>query len=149
MVLVYLIIAFFSRSYATEAFVRSLKELLKLLPLLLFVYIIIFAINLYLKPETIKKHLGHDSGMKGWLYALLGSILISAPPYVAFPMLKELRQHGMRYSFIAVFMNNRHVQPAMLPVMAYYFGLPFTITISIYILIFAVINGKIIGKFLD
>jgi uncharacterized membrane protein YraQ (UPF0718 family) len=149
MTVAYTIVSIFNFPYVSKALTEAMGSFLKLLPLFAPVYIIIFIVNFYLNPEKIKKHLGYDSGLKGWLYAILGSIFITAPPYVAFPMLKELKKHGMKYSLIAVFMNNRHVQPALLPVMAYYFGLSFTIIISIYILIFAIINGKIIGKILD
>ena len=149
MVALYAVIALFNFSYISESSTNAISAFIKLIPLLVFVFLVIFIVNYFLNPETIKKHLGHDSGMKGWLYAILGSMLITAPPYVTFPMLKELKKHGMKYSLIAVFMNNRHVQPALLPVMAYYFGLSFTMIISVYILIFAVVNGIIIGRLLD
>lgn len=117
--------------------------------MLIFFFFIIFIINFFLKPETVKRHLGQSSGAKGWIYAYLGSIFVSSPPYVVFPMLKELKEHGMKYSLIAVFMNNRNVQPPFLPVMAHYFGWVFTIVISVYIMIFAIFNAIVLGKIMD
>lgn len=149
MATIYAIVAVFDYGYAALALTGTARSFLNLIPLFVLVYAVIFVINIFLSPEAVKKHLGADSGKKGWIYALLGSILVSGPPYVILPMLKDLKAHGMKYSLIAVFMNNRHVQPAMLPVMAYYFGVPFTVVISAYILIFALVNGWIVGKILD
>jgi len=149
MILVYAFISTFNSSYIKDALTGSLEDFVKLVPLFVFVYIIIFFINLYLKPESIQRHLSQEAGMKGWIYALLASIFLTVPPYIAFPMLSELKKHGMSHALIAVFMNNRHVQPALLAAMVYYFGLKFTVVISIYILIFAIITGIIIGKILD
>jgi len=149
MAAVYAVLGFFNYPYASKTLANALGNFVKLIPLLALVFLVIFVVNIFLHPEAIKKHLGRESGKRGWLYAVLGSILISAPPYVLFPMLGELKKNGMRHSLIAVFMNNRHVQLPLLPVMAYYFGLAFTMIIACYILIFAVINGKIIGMILD
>lgn len=146
MIAIYLIAGIIDASFVAIAFRGFLDGLIKLLPIMIFVYVIIFIVNLFLRPEKIKHHLGHDSGIKGWFYAVLGSIFIISPPYVMFPLLGQLKEHGMKYSLMAVFLGNRNVQPAFLPVMAYYFGLSFTVVISIYILIFSILSGIVIGK---
>ena len=149
MIAIYAVLFLANPSFTSNSFSVFIKEFIGLIPMLVFFFFVIFIINYFLNPEIIKRHLGSDSGLKGWLYALLGSILISSPPYVVFPMLKELKKHGMKYSLIALFMNNRNVQPAFLPVMVFYFGLSFTVVISIYILIFAVLNAVLLGKIMD
>jgi uncharacterized membrane protein YraQ (UPF0718 family) len=146
MVGIYIFVGLFNFSYIVPTFQNLLKNLVEIVPILLLAYIAVFIINLFISPEAIKKHLGSDSGLRGWLFASLGSIFISGPPYVVLPVLGELRGHGMKYSFIAVFMNNRNVQPAYLPVMIYYFGLTFTAIISVYIMIFAILSGIVLGK---
>src|SRR4030043_763881 len=132
-ILIYIIAAFINFAYAENAFVSALKTFVSIIPLLLLVFFLMFIANLYIRPEIIKKHLGHDSGLKGWMYAVLGAMVFPGPPYVMFPFLGEIKKHGMKYSLAAVFLNNRSIQPAFLPVMAHYFGLPFTIIISIYV----------------
>lgn len=145
-IILYLLIAIFNQDYFSLISFKLLKNIIEILPILLFVYFLLFLINLFIKPEKIKKHLGHDSGIKGWAYAVIGSIFIAGPPYVLFPILNELKKHGMKDSLIATFMNNRNVQLPFLPVMVYYFGLPFTVIMSVYILLFAILNGVIVGK---
>jgi hypothetical protein len=78
----------------------------------------------------------------------IGSIFISGPPYVLFPFLGELKKYGVKDSLLVAFLNNRNVQPTFLPIMIFYFGIPFTIIVSIYILLFSFINGYVAGKFL-
>jgi uncharacterized membrane protein YraQ (UPF0718 family) len=147
-ILIYVITVFVSPDYAENAFLSAFKTFINILPLLLLVFFIMFIANIYIKPETIKKHLGHDSGIKGWLYAVIGAMVFPGPPYVMFPFLGEIKKHGMKYSLAAVFLNNRSIQPAFLPVMAHYFGLPFTIIISIYVFIFSIPTALLIGKVL-
>jgi uncharacterized membrane protein YraQ (UPF0718 family) len=149
MIVVYLVGGLFNLEYIVSVSVNLWKNVVEIVPILAFVFFMLFIINLVINPEKIKRHLGHDSGFKGWIYASLGSIFISGPPYVLFPILAELKKHGMKDSLIATFMNNRNVQLPYLPVMIFYFGVPFTIIVSAYILIFAVINGMIIGEVMD
>ncbi|HBO16422.1 MAG: hypothetical protein UR69_C0003G0033 [Candidatus Moranbacteria bacterium GW2011_GWE2_35_2-] len=149
MAVVYLIAIFVDKSFVLSSFNKFVQTLIELLPILVLVFGVIFIVNIFLNPETIKKHLGHDSGLKGWFYASLGSVLIVSPPYVIFPLLGQLKKHGMKYSLMAVFLGNRNVQPAFLPVMVYYFGLPFTVVISVYILIFSVLSGIVMGRVME
>jgi len=125
------------------------KTLEKVLPIIGLVFFIMFFLNLFLNPEIIKKHLGKDSGWKGWIYAVIGSIAISGPPYVLMPMISDLRKHGMKTELAAVFLSNRSVQPVFLPVMAHYFGLTYAILVSFLIIIFSVWNGWVVGKYCE
>lgn len=138
----------FNSTFVKNAFVDFIGTLIKIMPILIFVFIIMVLMNLFVKPDTIKKHLGSNSGIKGWVYVIIGSIFIVGPPYILFPYLGELQKQGMRNSLIVAFMSNRTVSPVFIPVMIYYFGLLFTVVISIYIIIFSVINGVFVGKLL-
>lgn len=149
MVLVYAFVGVSSPQFLSFISKNLLQNLKEITPILCFVFFIIFLINLFVKPQLIKKHLGSESGIKGWLYVLVGSVFIIGPPYVIFPILKELKSHGMKNSLIATFMNNRNVQPAFLPVMAHYFGWSFTLVISFYSVIFTILTGLLVGKIVD
>jgi len=149
MVLIYGITAFFDASFAATALTSSFRALVNLFPLLIFVFAIVLVVNYFVRPELIKRYLGHDSGKKGILYALFASVIVSSPPYVVFPLLGEMNKQGMKHSLVAIFMNNRNVQPAFLPFMVYYFGPAYTIVVSAYILMFAVVNGVILGRIMD
>ncbi|MCD4693857.1 hypothetical protein K8R62_00675, partial [bacterium] len=72
-------------------------------------------------------------------------VLISGPPYVLFPLLGDLKKKGMSNSLIAVLLYNRNVKITFIPVMIYYFGLEFTVIISILIILFSVPNAWLVA----
>ncbi len=144
--ILYFLAWFFNEKFAQEVMIDYVATLKKVLPIIGIVFVVMFILNLFLKPHMIKKHLGQDSGIKGWFYAVIGSIVISGPPYVLMPMIGELRQQGMKTSLVAVFLSNRSVQPIFLPVMAHYFGWVYTILVSFFIILFSIVNGFVIGK---
>ena len=120
----------------------------KVLPILGLVFILLFILNIFLTPPRVRTFFGTGSGVRGWVLAIIGSILITGPPYVLYPMLGECKRHGMKDSLLAVILYNRNVKIPFLPPMVYYFGLPYTVVLSSYILLFSVLNGMIIGYFL-
>lgn len=130
---------------ALRGFVAMLQ---RIIPILGLVFVVLLTINL-LGPDRIKKRLGKESGWKGWLFAAVAGIFISGPPYMLYPMLGELRKQGVRDAFIGVILYNRNVKIPFVPVMIYYFGVPYTVILSLYILIFAFLNGKILEKLLS
>jgi hypothetical protein len=64
--------------------------------------------------------------------------------YAWFAMLQDMRSHGLKDGLIAVFMYARAVKLPLLPFMVDLFGLMFTIIMTLYILIAAVLQGKVI-----
>lgn len=145
---IYIIWLFVFPDFIINSFNDSLKNLIEIIPILIFLFFFIFIFNIFLKPETIKKHLWNDSGLKWWFYASIWSLFVMWPPYVILPMLWELKKHWMKNSLIAVFMNTRNIQIVFLPVIAYYFWIKFTIIIFVLSLIFAIINAFIVDKVL-
>lgn len=146
MLTVYIFLGLLNASFAFSALQNFFEAFVKVFPFLVFVFLIIFLVNLFLKPESINRHLGYEAGIRGWIYAIVGSILITSPPYVTFPLLGDLKKHGMRYKYITVFLNSRNVQVAFLPVMAHYFGLLFTAVVSFYVILYAILSALIIEK---
>lgn len=132
-------------------FLNSLHKFADILksvvPILLFVFVVLFVINYFINPKKIERHLGETSGIKGWVYTLVASAVISIPPYVLYPVLGDLKKHGMKNSLIAAFMYNRNVQIAFIPAMIYYFGWLYTCVFAFYIIVFSVISGIVVGKF--
>ncbi len=142
----YLLVGWLDPVLARAALAGFLGMFFKVLPILGLVFVALWLVNLLLNPERIRKHLGRDSGLKGWFYAVLGGILISGPPYMLYPMLGEFKKHGARNALIAVFLYNRNVKIPFLPVMAYYFGLRYTVIVSVLIILFSLLNGLLLGK---
>jgi len=59
-------------------------------------------------------------------------------------MMQDMRSHGLKDGLIATFMYARAVKLPLLPFMVDLFGLLFTIVMTLYILIAAVLQGKVI-----
>lgn len=131
----------------TVAFGSFVQALVQMLPVLVLVFFVMFVGYIFLKPEMIHKYLGEDSGKRGWFAACIASIFFSGPTYILFPYLKELKAQGMKNSLIAVFLNNRNVQPAFVPVMIYYFGIRFALVFSVLVLGYALLSGLLIKHF--
>lgn len=117
-----------------------------LVPIFLFIILITTLINYYLKPKSIIKHFGKDSGKKGIFYALAAGIISHGPMYAWYGLISELRTHGAKDELLIIFFYARAIKIPMIPLMLGIFGINFTIIISIYILIFAIIQGKLFSK---
>jgi uncharacterized membrane protein YraQ (UPF0718 family) len=145
--LIYALAAFINPSLFHSAILNFFKIIIGILPILAFVFLVLVVINLF-EPNKISKHLGEASGVKGFVYTLMASLVISMPPYVLYPVLDNLQKKGMKNSLIATFLYNRNVQVAFVPAMIYYFGLKFTVVFGFYIILFSILSGLITGKLL-
>ena len=120
---------------------KSTTILLKILPILTVVILFTALLNYLLRPDQIARHLGHESGVMGWLWALGAGIISHGPMYVWYPLLEDLRSHGMKDCLIVVFFASRTIKIPLLPIMVDYFGLTFTLVLSFYILVAALLQG--------
>ncbi len=147
-IFVYLGISIFNSTLTQNAIIETLRMFTRIIPMLVIVFIIMIVVNLYIDSGKIKKHLGEEAGLKGWFNATIAGILISGPPYVLYPLLKDLKKSGMKDSLLAVFLFNRNVKIPFIPVMIFYFGLGYTVLFSGFIIIFSILNGLLIERIL-
>jgi len=131
--------------------IKSLDTLWNLIkeiaPDLLLVFVFLFLANLFLSPEKINHLVGKKSGITGWLIAILGGILSMGPIYMWYPLLAEFKAKGTRNALIAAFLYNRSIKLPLAPMMIYFFGWAYFIILSIYMIIFSIINGWLVEKF--
>lgn len=146
---VYLIAAVIDLPTVRNAIINFLKMFTKILPILGVVFVVMTLVNLYFTKERTEKFLGQKSGVQGWIYMIITGAFIIGPPYVLYPLLGNLKKRGMKNSLLAAMLYNINVKIYFLPVMIYYFGLKFTIIISIYIIMFSIITGKFIEKIIN
>ena len=139
--LAYIIVGLINPTLSLNALRYFVGMLPKVLPVLALVFIILFFTNMLLSPSKINKHLGKNSGVRGWLYAIAGGIFISGPPYILYPILGELKKHGARNGLLATMLYNRNVKIYFLPAIIYYFNLRYAVILSIYIILFSILNG--------
>ena len=74
-------------------------------------------------------------------YAVAGGILSHGPSYVWYPLLQELRSHGTRDGLVVTFLYVRAIKLPWLPVMVDYFGWSFTLLLSLFLILFGLLQG--------
>ena len=123
------------------------RLILRIFPVLILVFGIMFLTNFFFKAESIARILGKGSGLRGWILAISGGIISSGPIYMWYPLLGDLKEKGMKDSLVAAFLYNRAIKIPLIPMMVYYFGWSFTITLSIYMVLFSIVNGIVVERF--
>jgi len=144
----YLVLTLVNFSLAKESFLAFLELLKQIFPIFAIVLFFMFISGLFFNAKKITISLGKNAGLKGWFISITGGILSTGPSYMWYPLLSELKENGMRDAFIVAFFYNRAVKISILPMMIYYFGLSFVIVLTFYMILFSVINGILMEKFL-
>lgn len=145
----YLVVAVFDLALFEKALFHFISLTKKIAPIILFVFALMFLSNIYFSPPKINKFVGKDAGTKGWVASIIGGILSVGPIYLWYPFVEDLRKEGMKDRFIAAFFYSRAIKLPMLPIMIFYFGLPFTIILTFYMILFSVLNGLFMEKVLE
>lgn len=113
------------------AFQISIHFFCRLLLPFFLVFCFMVALNLFLTPPQLEKITQNGSGVKQTLVAAIAGILSTGPIFAWYPILKELRDRGAAPSLIAVFLANRAVKPALIPMMISLFGWPFVLLFTL------------------
>ena len=140
-IIIYGILFFLSPDIVLAALGSSGKVFVKVLFPLLFVFILMLALNYYLKPGNIVRYIGKDAGIKGVFLSIMAGIISMGPIYAWYPLLKGLREKGAETSLIAIFLGNRAVKPFLLPVMISYFGWAYVMLLTVLTCLGALATG--------
>jgi len=106
-------------------------------------------VDLFVKPQSISKHLGKESGIKGWIYAIVAGIISTGPIYMWYPLLSDLKKRGAREAYIVTFLYNRAIKPALLPLFIFYFGLKYVIILTVVMIVASVFQGIMVETLLN
>lgn len=131
-----------------NAFLSVLIEMLKILPC---AFILIGLFEVWIKKETVIKHLGENCGIKGYLWVLLLAGFSVGGLYVAFPLADTLNKKGASLKIIFTYLG--FVGVFRIPMTIFeisFLGLPFAIvrlmvTIPLFLLI-GIVFGTILKK---
>ena len=148
-VLIYMLLSVFyptNISKAIEMFISILSEIWYIL-IIVFVLMIIF--NYYLNPENITKHMNNTHPFKIWSIAIISGILSSGPIYVWFPLLKDLKEKGVKDRYLVAFLYNRAIKIPLLPIIAIYFNLKYVIILTIIMILVSIVQGIIVEKIIN
>ena len=129
-------------------FLQNSKQLLTVLPV---VFVLIGLFEVWVKRETVERHLGKGSGARGIVWAILLGGTTLGSMIVALPIADTLRQKGARLEVIFTYIGAAAVCRIPMTVFeATYLGVPFTIiryAVSIPLFVIsAIIMGSILEK---
>lgn len=134
--------------FKQEAGLHALKiagtVLGRIVPILAVVICFSALLQYFVGPERLARHLGDESGARGWFWALVAGVISHGPMYAWYPLLEDLRTRGMRDGLLTAFFYARAIKVPFLPLMIGYFGWAFTLLLSLYILLGALIQGWIV-----
>ncbi len=145
----YLVLAILNFDMVKIVVIQLFDLIYKILPIFILVFVLMFLSNLFLDAKKIIKYTGESAGFKGWFIAIFTGVLSAGPIYMWYPLLSDLKDKGMKDAFITTFLYNRAVKIPLLPMMIYYFGVAFTVVLSVYMILFSIINGLIVHKILN
>jgi len=105
-IIVIVVVLLFVFPAKTDAVASTVQEyFIEMMIILPAVMVIMGLFAVFISDETIVKHLGKTSGIKGIALALLIGTLPTGPLYIAFPMAATLLKKGARVSNIIVFLS--------------------------------------------
>jgi uncharacterized membrane protein YraQ (UPF0718 family) len=139
---------FQSGQKAGLSFAKVLFSMLKILP---FAFILIALFEVWIKRETVIKHLGKDSGLKAYLWVLILAGFSVGGLFVALPLAETLHKKGASLSVIFAYLGFAGIVRIPMTIFEISFlGLEFTavrllVTIPLY-LFFGMFFGKILEK---
>ncbi len=118
-------------------------------PVFLLVFFFLWATELFSgTTRKLAELTSHGSGVKGWAIAIFAGVLSHGPIYPWYPLLQNMREHGMRVALVAAFLYARAIKLPWLPLMAFYFGSAYMVVLTFWILVFAVLHGWLIERLL-
>jgi uncharacterized membrane protein YraQ (UPF0718 family) len=143
-VFIYFLLFFFHPENIAKSLKISAVVLIKIFPSLLLIILLMGIMNHLVNPRTVSKYVGKGSGIKGWFLAIFTGMLSHGPVYAWYPLLRDLRNQGMKSGLIAAFLYNRAIKIPLLPLMIYYFGTRFVLIFTCYIVVASIVQGWII-----
>jgi uncharacterized membrane protein YraQ (UPF0718 family) len=126
---------------AMQSLIRAGQILGQILPIIALVVVINALINWWLPPNKMVRLFKKHGAKRGWGIAMVAGIMSHGPMYLWYPMLSDLQRGGVPDGVLVTYFYARAVKLPLLPLMVDYFGLLFTITLEVYILIAAWLQG--------
>ena len=121
-------------------------EMLTFIP---FLFILVGLFDVWFPKETIEKHVGHESGIKGIGLVILLAMLQAGPLYGAFPVAYILYKKGASTKNIFIYLGAFScLKIPMLGIEIGYLGIKFTILRTLISLPLFILIGYIMERFM-
>ena len=115
----------------------------KTIKIILGVFMIVAFIQVYIKPEHMKKIFGKEAGVRGILLASIIPIVLGGSLITVLPLLKTLKDKGASYGVLFAFITSWSGKAPLIPLEIEYLGLNFAIIRIISVIVIALIFGFI------
>lgn len=145
----YFIISFFNTSNIINSLIFAKNTLIKIIPTLLLIIVLMTIIDYLINPKKLVKYLGKNAGLKGWIITIISGIISTGPIYLWYPLLNDLQKKNMRTAYISTFLYTRAVKIPLIPMLIIYFGLKYTIILTISIILVSILQGLITEKTME
>ncbi len=121
-------------------------EMLKILPC---AFVLIGLFEVWVKRETVEKHLGEKSGIRGYIWAvLLGGTTVGGL-YVAFPVAYSLYSKGAKLSVIFTYLGAAAICRVPMTIFeASFMGIQFTTIRLLVSLPLVIVASMLLGNYL-
>ncbi len=129
-----------------QNFASFAVAMLKILP---GAFILIGLFEVWVKRETVEKHLGEKSGFKGYLWVILLSGTLVGGLYLAFPVAYTLYNKGARLSVIFTYLGAAAICRVPMTIFeASFLGIKFTAIRWLVSLPLVIITSILLGNYL-
>ena len=140
------IIHFETGEAIADNFISFALAMLKIVPV---AFILIGLFEVWVKRETIEKHLGEDSSWLSFLWAILLSSTTVGALYVAFPIAAVLQAKGAKLSVVFTYIGAAAVCRVPMTIFEVSFmGLKFTVIRLLVSLPLIILSSVIMGNIL-
>jgi uncharacterized membrane protein YraQ (UPF0718 family) len=92
---IYIITSIIKPSFLAPALTMFKNIMIKILPVFVIVFALMFIINYFITPKKLVEYLEKGNGAKAWLITIIAGIISTGPIYMWYPLLAELREHGI------------------------------------------------------
>jgi len=121
-------------------------DMLKILPC---AFILIGLFEVWVKRETVERHLGEESGVRGYIWGVLLAGTTVGGLYVAFPVAYSLYSKGAKLSVIFTYLGASAICRIPMAIFeASFLGIKFTIIRLLVSLPLVILTSMLLGKYL-
>ncbi len=130
----------------SENFASFALDMLKIVPC---AFILIGLFEIWIKRETVERHLGEESGIMGYLWAVLMAGTTVGGVYIAFPIAYSLHSKGAKLGVIFTYIGASAICRIPMGVFeASFLGIKFTTVRLLISLPLVIITSKLLGDYL-
>ena len=147
-VFIYIVIACIDFSLFSRSVALFSNLIIKIVPIFVVIYILMTITHYFITPDFITKHFA-ESGIRKWIFVIIGGILSTGPIYMWYPLLADLRKKGVQYGYIATFLYSRAIKIPLLPVILFYFSVKYVVILTAAMIVMSVVQGITINRILQ